>query len=103
MCFAALWPAGAGPPSIAVVRKTFLPQMIGDEKPSPGIATFQSTFFVSLHSVGRFFSVEMPWLSGPRHCAQFPVELSGFVLACVDMAEIAEQATDMKSNTVRIR
>ncbi len=44
--------------------------MIGCEKPRPGIGVFQSTFFVSLHSVGRFFSGDTPWLSGPRHCGQ---------------------------------
>src|SRR5262249_12701081 len=55
---------------MAVVRKTFFSQMIGCEKPVPGISAFQSTFFVSLHSVGRYLSAEMPCDSGPRHCGQ---------------------------------
>src|SRR5215471_13902744 len=56
---------------MSVVRKTFLSQMIGCENPFPGIAVFHKTFFVSLHSVGRFLSSETPWASGPRHCGQF--------------------------------
>src|SRR5215470_8260029 len=55
---------------MSVVRKTFLSQMIGCENPFPGIAVFHKTFFVSLHSVGRFLSSETPWASGPRHCGQ---------------------------------
>jgi hypothetical protein len=77
---------------MAVVRKTFFSQMIGDEKPSPGIAVFQSTFLVWLHSVGRLVSVEIPWLSGPRHWAQFGLEPAGFVLAGPDKAETVMQA-----------
>src|SRR5215470_20365934 len=52
------------------VRKTFLSQIIGCENPRPGISVFHKTFFVSLHSVGRFFSSETPCASGPRHCGQ---------------------------------
>jgi hypothetical protein len=37
----------------------------------------------------------MPWLSGPRHCAQFGFEPADFVLAGVDNTEIAEQASDV--------
>jgi hypothetical protein len=37
----------------------------------PGIFSFQATFFVSLHSAGRPFSLEMPSFFGPRHCGQF--------------------------------
>jgi hypothetical protein len=29
-------------------------------------------FLVGVHSDGRFFSVEIPDPSGPRHCGQFP-------------------------------
>src|SRR5215510_4690407 len=55
---------------MSVVRNTFLSQMIGCENPLPGSAVFHNTFFVSLHSAGRFLSFETPWLSGPRHCGQ---------------------------------
>jgi hypothetical protein len=58
-------------PSIEVVRKTRLPQTIGDEWPLPEISVFHLTFFVALHSVGRLVSAEMPRPSSPRHCAQF--------------------------------
>src|SRR5262245_25141099 len=44
--------------------------MIGCENPRPGSSVFQNTFFVSLHSTGRFLSLDTPWLSGPRHCGQ---------------------------------
>ena len=45
-CTGALCPAGAGPPSIDVVRKIQSPQTIGDEWPRPGIAVFHATFSV---------------------------------------------------------
>src|SRR5262245_22394860 len=69
-CVGALCVAGAGPPSMSVVRKTFLSQMIGCENPRPGSAVFHRTFFVSPHSVGRFLSFETPCASGPRHWGQ---------------------------------
>ena len=34
---------------------------------------------VALHSLGRFLSSEMPWLFGPRHCAQFDEPLEANV------------------------
>jgi hypothetical protein len=68
--------------------------MICDENPRPGIAVFQSTFFVSLHSVGRSFSVEMPWLSGPRHWAQFELDATGLVFAGVGELESNAQTND---------
>src|SRR5918911_2136925 len=34
------------------------------------MGVFHLIFFVLLHSVGRFFSGEMPCPSGPRHCGQ---------------------------------
>src|SRR6185503_15211534 len=73
MCFAALAP-GTSAPSIAVVRKIILPQTIGDECARPSIGVFHLMFFVGLHSEGRFFSVETPEPSGPRHCGQFPAD-----------------------------
>ena len=54
-----------------VVRKTFLPQIMGDEWPRPGISAFHRTFLDSLHSIGRFFSLDMPLAPGPLHCGQF--------------------------------
>ncbi len=36
----------------------------------PGKASFQRTFFVALHSEGRLVSLQVPLLSGPRHCGQ---------------------------------
>src|SRR5262245_15738477 len=47
------------------------PQTIGVEPDIPGSFSFHATFFVALHSVGRFFSPEMPSLFGPRHWGQF--------------------------------
>src|SRR5918997_1593536 len=70
MCTGAFAP-GTGSPSIAVVRKTLLPQTIGEEWPRPGTAAFHLRFLVALHSTGRFFSGETPEPSGPLHCGQF--------------------------------
>src|SRR6185369_870562 len=70
-CFTAFAP-GTTSPSTAVVRNTRLPHTIGDECERPSIATFHLMFFVGLHSAGRFFSVETPEPSGPRHPGQFP-------------------------------
>src|SRR5690349_23607100 len=69
MCLTAFAP-GTSSPSIAVVRKILFPQTIGDECPRPAIGVFHFMFFVGVHSAGRFFSVEMPEPSGPRHCGQ---------------------------------
>src|SRR5215510_10382147 len=68
-CLTADAPGTTGP-STAVVRKSRLPQTIGDECPRPGIAAFHLMFLVGLHSSGRFFSSETPWPRGPRHCGQ---------------------------------
>src|SRR6188474_424195 len=54
----------------APVRKMRSPQMIGVELPLPGSVSFQARFLVSLNAAGRFFSLEMPLLSGPRHWGQ---------------------------------
>src|SRR6185369_172861 len=72
-CFTAFAP-GTSAPSTAVVRKIRLPQTMGDECDRPSIGVFHLMFFVGLHSDGRFFSLEMPEPSGPRHCGQFPAE-----------------------------
>src|SRR5215467_5030105 len=68
------WPTAFAPgtvsPSISVVRKILLSQTTGDECPRPTIGVFHLIFFVSLHSVGRLVSAEMPLPSGPRHCDQ---------------------------------
>src|SRR5678816_2672442 len=69
MCFTAFAP-GTTSPSTAVVTNTRLPQTIGDECPRPGIAAFHLMFEVGVHVAGRFFSVEIPEPSGPRHCGQ---------------------------------
>src|SRR5204862_4297320 len=73
MCFTAFAPGTTGP-SIAVVRNTLFPQTIGDECDRPSIAVFHLIFLVGLHSDGRFFSLEIPEPSGPRHCGQFPAD-----------------------------
>src|SRR5437899_8888145 len=44
---------------------------MGEEWPRPAIGVFDLMFLVALHSVGRFFSVEIPCPPGPRHCGQF--------------------------------
>src|SRR6185369_9719057 len=72
-CFTAFAP-GTTAPSTAVVRKTRLPQTIGDECERPSMAVFHLMFLVGLHSDGRFFSFEIPVPSGPRHCGQFPAD-----------------------------
>src|SRR6185295_10021069 len=69
MCGIAFAP-GTSAPSIAVVRKILLPQTMGDECPRPAMGVFHLMFFVALHSVGRFFSSEVPCPDGPRHCGQ---------------------------------
>ena len=67
------WSSGLGregstlPVLIAVSRKTWFPQMIGVVVPLPSIATFQRTFFFSLHSRGGVAVRETPFDSGPRH------------------------------------
>src|SRR5678816_2865464 len=73
MCFTAFAP-GTTSPSTAVVTNTRLPQTIGDECPRPGIAAFHLMFEVGVHVAGRFFSVEIPEPSGPRHCGQFAAD-----------------------------
>src|ERR1051325_3353767 len=69
MCLTALAPGTMGP-STAVVRKTLLPQTIGDEWPRPSIGVFHLIFFDAFQVVGRFFSSEVPCPDGPRHCGQ---------------------------------
>src|ERR1700752_54132 len=70
MCLIALAP-GTTSPSTAVVRKTLLPQTMGDECPRPSIGIFHLMFFVGLHSCGRFFSSDTPEPSEPLHPGQF--------------------------------
>src|SRR5262249_16829022 len=53
------------------------PQTIGVEQPRPGIFSFQAMFFLSSHSVARFFSELTPSLLGPRHCGQFSAWSNG--------------------------
>jgi hypothetical protein len=53
-----------------VVTKTLSPETIGDDRPSPGIATFQRMFFVGDHSNGAFVSRLIPSPRCPRHMGQ---------------------------------
>src|SRR5260370_2894936 len=69
MCLGAVWPGTTGP-SMEVVRNILLPQIIGEECPLPGIGVFHCTFLAPVHSVGRPFSSDIPWLPGPRHWGQ---------------------------------
>ena len=48
------------PLSSAVVRKTSLPQMMGEDQPSPATAVFHFTFSVALHFSGSSAPVDMP-------------------------------------------
>src|SRR6476661_8531633 len=80
ICLTAFAP-GTSDPSIAVVRKIFFPQTIGDECPLPAIGVFHLMFFVALHSVGRFFSSEVPCPEGPRHCGQLALPVAPTELA----------------------
>ena len=45
-------------------------RVVREEWPWPGSATFQRTFFFSLHSTGGFASGATPLARGPRHCGQ---------------------------------
>src|SRR5438876_784937 len=45
--------------------------MIGEDQPRPGTACFQTTFFLSLHSVGKLPLATMPCPVGPRNSGQF--------------------------------
>jgi hypothetical protein len=46
----------------------------------------------------------MPWLSGPRHCAQFELEAEGFVLAGPEKPKTTmQQVSNEQSNIIRIR
>jgi len=58
--------------SVACVMKTRSPQTTGVELPRSGRSTFQRTFSVALHLIGRFFSGEWPVPSGPRQAASYP-------------------------------
>src|SRR5258705_4824307 len=98
MCFTAFAPGTSGP-SIAVVRKILLPQTIGDECPRPAIGVFHLMFFVALHSVGRFFSSEVPCPEGPRHCGQLALPLARAELT----TNIAEIAAMINAITMRPR
>src|SRR6185503_9964830 len=73
MRFVAFAPSTTSP-SIAVVTKIRFSQTIGDEWPRPSIGVFHLMFFEVFHSAGKFFSVEIPVPSGPRHCGQFPAD-----------------------------
>ena len=70
------WRLGFSPASgsgSATLRKMRLPQMIGVDPDSAGIASFHWMFSVPVadHLIGRFFSVLMPLCAGPRQCGQF--------------------------------
>src|SRR5205807_3239146 len=58
-----------------LVRKMRFSQTIGVDPPWPGMASFQTTFFVSLHSAGRFVSLLTPSFVGPRHWGQLSATL----------------------------
>src|SRR6185503_6376075 len=58
------------PSSVAVVSQMRSPWTTGDDHPFPGIATFQRTFFVSLHVSGSPCSSDTPCPVGPRNCGQ---------------------------------
>src|SRR5438445_12597331 len=44
--------------------------MAGVEPAIPGNGACHTMLSVALHSVGRFISLQMPLLAGPRHCGQ---------------------------------
>jgi hypothetical protein len=46
--------------------------MMGVEPLKAGSGSFQATFSVALHVVGRPFSGLTPSNDGPRHCGQLP-------------------------------
>src|SRR6185436_3193983 len=95
MCLTAFAPGTMGP-STAVVRKIFFPQTIGEEWPRPSIGVFHLIFFDAFQVVGRFFSSDVPWPEGPRHCGQFepaaPDEAIGNVVIKVAENTIARRA-----------
>ncbi len=63
-------PASARPSARPSARRCGRPRRPGSTSPLPGIATFQRTFFVSLHSSGGVACGATPVMSGPRHCGQ---------------------------------
>ncbi len=63
----------------ALVRKMRLPQMIGVEPAWPGRESFQATLWVSLQVVGKWVSVLMPSLVGPRQLGQLPARAADHV------------------------
>ena len=56
--------------SSAVVRKTWRPQVTGEECPRPGTSVCQAMFSVGLHVGGTFCGAAMPLPLGPRHQGQ---------------------------------
>src|SRR5262245_53453049 len=90
------------PPSSEVVRKTRSPQRTCEEWPRPGIAVFPVTFCVALHTAGNSVSGEIPWLSGPRHCAQFATLFTGLAFRGLVIAVGSDSAAPkaLASNTV---
>src|SRR5262245_33953570 len=87
---------------MSAVRKTFLSQMMGCENPRPGSAVFHKTFFVSLHSLGRFFSFETPCASGPRHCGQLDEPAASLLEYC-DANNVNRQTNDRDDNLIACR
>ena len=59
------------PSSVAEVRKIESFHTQGVAPACPGKGSRQATLVRLPHSMGRFFSVEMPLLPGPRHWGQF--------------------------------
>src|SRR5688500_6641214 len=92
VCFMAFAPGTTGP-STAVVRKTRLPQTMGDERPLPSTGGFQRTLFDGPHSSGRSFSAATPVRSGPRQPGQFASPAAEVEVEESERAAAASSAT----------
>jgi hypothetical protein len=99
--------AGIGfgsPVGTALSTKMRSPQTTGVELPLPGIATFQRTFLVSLHSTGGAAVGATPVMSGPRHCGQKLSALPSAALAAAandsDVSTLVTSATNRRFRKV---
>ena len=55
---------------MAVVSQTRSAITTGDDRPRPGIVTFQAMLLLSLQVRGTLRAVELPSPCGPRNCGQ---------------------------------
>src|SRR5262245_13959469 len=79
--------------SVATLRKIRSPQMIGVDPLYAGSGSFQATFWVALHVVGRPVSADTPFSVGPRQFGQ---------LSAAKMVVVAAIKAHVTQNSFRI-